>query len=123
MDLRQIEGYLASLPVKVRNLADGEWGIVVAGDSFGEPPLEVSLRARNGMLEARAYVLAPAEVPDAKVVLHWNRHVRLVRFGTTLSGELWVESEVPLRGLDPSDLDQLLARVLMAVRAARSDTG
>lgn len=120
VDPTQIDRYLASLPVRVRNLAEGEWGIVVEADSAAEPSLELSLRAKAGVLEARAFALPAAMVPDAQTVLHWNRHVQMVRFGTTLSGELWVEGEVPLKGLHPSDFDRLLAMVTTAVQAARS---
>ena len=45
---------------------------------------------------------------DPWMLLWWNRQTRMVRFGCTQSGEIWVHADLPAAAVDERALDRLL---------------
>src|SRR6478609_1877588 len=82
--------------VGARRLADGEWGLTVAD----EHPLDIGIRAAEGLLRVQAFAVAAADAPADEDALHWNRGTRLVRFARTRSGDLWVQAELFVSAAD-----------------------
>ncbi len=53
------------------------------------------------------------------MLLWWNRQTRLVRFGCTQSGEIWVHADLPAAAVDERALDRLLGLLCEGAVAAR----
>ena len=102
--------------VGARRLADGEWGLTVAD----EHPLDIGIRAAEGLLRIQAFAVAAADAPADEDALHWNRGTRMVRFARTRSGDLWVQADVLLDTASEAALDRVLGLVVEAARAARA---
>ena len=111
-----IDAYLSEL--SGRRLARGEWGLTVPAESAGGWPLHVGLRLADGLLTAQAPVLE--EEIDPWMLLWWNRQTRMVRFGCTRSGEIWVHADLPAAAVDERALDRLLGLLCEGAVAARS---
>jgi len=118
-----VDAYLAELPGDSRRLAKGEWGLTVPADAAGGEPLHVGLRLVDGLLTAKAPVLKADAGVDPWMLLRWNRQTRMVRFGCTQSGEIWVHADVPAAAVDARGLDRLLGLVCEGAVAARDCVG
>lgn len=110
-----IDAYLDELPA--RRVASNEWGLTVPADAAGGWPLHVGLRLADGLLTAKAPVLE--EEVDPWMLLWWNRQTRMVRFGCTQSGEIWVHADLPAVAVDERALDRLLGLVCEGAVAVR----
>ena len=99
-----------------RRVAEGEWGLEIecAGAS-----LHIGLRVSAGLLRAQAPVVE-AGVLDPSALLHRNRSLELVRYGSTRAGEVWVLGDVPAAD---ADLDRLLGALVEAAASARERAG
>jgi len=115
-----LDAYLAELPGESRRLAGGEWGLTVPAEAAGGWPLHVGLRLADGLLTAKAAVLDADSGVDPRMLLWWNRQTRLVRFGCTQSGEVWVHADLPVAAADEQGVDRLLGLVCEGAVAARS---
>lgn len=100
--------------VGARRLAEGEWGLTIAD----EHPLDIGIRAADGLVRIQAFALPAAAAPADEHVLHWNRTTRIVRFARTQSGDIWVQAELFADATDP--LDRVLGLVVEAARMARA---
>ncbi len=107
--------YMSSLEADVREVAPGEWGLVL--DSAGYV-LNVGLAIRGELLRAQAAVL-PAGLIDAHQLLYWNRQAPFVCFAENQAGELFVCGEIPLQSLDAEMLDRFLGLLLASATRAR----
>jgi hypothetical protein len=107
--------YMSSLEAEVREVAPGEWGLVL--DSAGYV-LNVGLTIRGPLLRAQAAVL-PAGLIDPHQLLYWNRQAPLVCFAENQAGELFVGGEIPLQSLDAEMLDRFLGLLLASATRAR----
>ena len=114
-----IDSYLDELPGESRRLARAEWGLTVPADAAGGRPLHVGLRIADGLLTARAPLLEAGADVDPWMLLRWNRQTRMVRFGCTRSGEIWVQADLPVAAVDARLLDRLLGLVCEGAVAAR----
>jgi hypothetical protein len=114
-----IDAYLGELPGDSRRLAPSEWGLTVPAESAGGRPLHVGLRIADGLLTAKAPVLAAGAGVDPWMLLWWNRQTRMVRFGCTQAGDVWVHADLPVASLDERALDRLLGLVCEGALAAR----
>jgi hypothetical protein len=112
-----VTAFLHDLGAPFREVADGEWGLVV--DDVGGRPLEVGIRLCDGLLMAQAWV-APAGVVDPHRLLHGNRLRRLARYAHSAAGEVHVHVDVPLGVVDAEALDRMLAALVEAAGAARN---
>ena len=101
--------------VGARRLAEGEWGLTIPD----EHPLDIGIRAADGLLRVQAFAVPAADAPADADVLHWNRATRMVRFARTRGGDLWVQADLPLAAAG-SHLDQVLGLVVEASRSARA---
>jgi hypothetical protein len=117
MDLpvERVGRYLSSLETEVREVAPGEWGLVL--DAAGHR-LDVGLAIRGPLLRAQAAVL-PAGVIDPHQLLYWNRQAPLVCFAENRAGEVFVCGELPLPSLDTEVLDRFLGLLLASATRAR----
>ncbi|MFL5895765.1 MAG: YbjN domain-containing protein [Thermoleophilaceae bacterium] len=114
MNSSSLDDYLAG--VGARSLTGGsEWGLTVEA----EWPLDIGIRLADGLLRVQAYVLPASRALADAELLHWNRHTRLVRFGRTRDGDIWVHGDLPAAAATPDELDRLLGLVVEAARAAR----
>lgn len=102
-----------------REVADGEWGLVL--EDVGGRPLEVGLRLRDGLLAAQAWV-APAGVLDPHLLLHRNRLGTLARYAHSSAGDVHVHAEAFADGLAVAQLDRLLGALVEAAETARAVT-
>jgi hypothetical protein len=91
----------------------------VPAESAGGWPLHVGLRLADGLLTAKAAVLDADSGVDPRMLLWWNRQTRLVRFGCTQSGEVWVHADLPVAAADEQGVDRLLGLVCEGALAAR----
>ena len=114
-----VEAYLAALPGTHRRLAHAEWGVTVEADGLGGWPLDVGVRVADELVRAQAPALGADAGIDPWLLLHWNRQTRLVRFSSTRSGEVWVQADTPVAGLDGRAVDRLLGLVVQAAARAR----
>ncbi len=114
-----VNEYLDGLPGGCRRLAHGEWGLTLPAESAGGWPCDVGIRVADELVRVQAYALESQDVLDPGVFLQWNRQTRLVRMGSTRSGDIWVLGDLPVRGLEERDLDRLLALVAEGVLAVR----
>jgi hypothetical protein len=106
---------MASLDTEVREVAPGEWGLVL--DAAGWV-LDVGVAIRGNLLRAQAAVL-PAGVIDPHQLLYWNRQAPLVCFAENRAGEVFVCGELPLESLEAETLDRFLGLLLASATRAR----
>jgi hypothetical protein len=110
-----VAAYMASLDTDAREVAPGEWGLVL--DSAGYV-LDVGLTIRGPLLRAQAAVLPPGLI-DPHQLLYWNRQAPLVCFAANRAGEIFVCGEIPLQSLDAEMLDRFLGLLLASATRAR----
>ena len=121
-----VDDYLARLPGESRRLGEGEWGVTIPAERAAGWPLDVGIRVADGLLRVQAYALSADDAINPWNFLHWNRDTRLIRFGCTRSGDIWVHGDVPVAGLDERGVDRLLGLVAegaIAARQAMADRG
>jgi hypothetical protein len=111
----RVASFMASLESEVRQVAPGEWGLVL--DSAGYV-LNVGVAIRGPLLRAQAAVLPPGVI-DPHQLLYWNRQAPLVCFAENRAGEVWVCGELPLESLDTEMLDRFLGLLLASATRAR----
>jgi Putative bacterial sensory transduction regulator len=111
----RVARFFASLESEVREVAPGEWGLVLDAAGY---VLEVGVAIRGSLLRAQAAVL-PAGVIDPHQLLYWNRQAPLVCFAENRAGEVYVCGELPLESLDPETLDRFLGLLLSSATRAR----
>ena len=104
-----------SLDGQVRQVAPGEWGLVLDAAGF---ELDVGVSIRGPLLRAQAAVL-PAGVIDPHQLLYWNRQAPLVCFAENRAGEVFVCGELPLESLEADVLDRFLGLLLASATRAR----
>ena len=113
-----VDGYLSGLAGPARRLAHAEWGLTLPAEAAGGHPLDVGVRIADELLRAQAFALPASPSLDPWLLLHWNRQTRLVRFGSTRAGDVWVHADAPVAGLDERGVDRLLGLLVQgAVRA------
>jgi hypothetical protein len=115
-----VNEYVEGLPGETRRLGHAEWGITVAPEQAGGWPLDVGLRIADGLLRAQAFVAPASDDINAWNFLHWNRQTRIVRFACTRSGDIWINGDVPVTGLDDEAVDRLLGLVAEGAVLARN---
>ncbi|PZS13291.1 MAG: hypothetical protein DLM64_03510 [Solirubrobacterales bacterium] len=111
----RIAGYVTSLETEVREVAAGEWGLVLDAAGY---VLDVGLMIRGPLLRAQAAVLPPGLI-DPHQLLYWNRQAPLVCFAENQAGEVFVSGELPLFSLDTEMLDRFLGLLLASATRAR----
>jgi hypothetical protein len=111
----RVAQFMASLDGQVREVAPGEWGLVLDAAGFG---LDIGVTIRGPLLRAQAAVL-PAGVIDPHQLLYWNRQAPLVCFAENQAGEVFVSGELPLQSLDTDMLDRFLGLLLASATRAR----
>ncbi len=111
----RIAGYVTSLETEVREVAPGEWGLVLEAAGY---VLDVGLMIRGPLLRAQAAVLPPGLI-DPHQLLYWNRQAPLVCFAENQAGEVFVSGELPLFSLDTEMLDRFLGLLLASATRAR----
>lgn len=111
----RVAAYLASLETEVREVAPGEWGLVLDAAGY---VLDVGVTIRGTLLRAQAAVL-PSGLLDPHQLLYWNRQAPLVCFAENQAGEVFVCGEVPLQSLDAELLDRFLGLLLASATRAR----
>lgn len=109
---------LRELDAEHRCPAPGEWGLSLP--DVGGHPLHVGLREDGDLLRVQAEACPAAWAPDPHWLLHRNRLGVLVRFTHSGGGDVWVQAEVPLRGLDAGIVERVLALVVQAAQDARA---
>jgi hypothetical protein len=114
-----VSEYIDNLPGETRRLGHAEWGITVAPDAAGGWPLDVGLRIADGLLRAQAFVAPANEAFNPWNFLHWNRQTRIVRFSCTRAGDIWINGDVPVAGLDHAAVDRLLGLIAEGAIFAR----
>ena len=115
-----VNEYVEALPGETRRLGHAEWGITVAPEQAGGWPLDVGLRIADGLLRAQAFVAPASDDINAWNFLHWNRQTRIVRFACTRSGDIWINGDVPVAGLDEQAVDRLLGLLAEGAVLARN---
>jgi hypothetical protein len=113
-----VDSYLSHL--NARRLAPGEWGVTLPADTGGGWPLEVGLRISDELLRIQAFAAPADSAPDDAGLLHWNRHTRIVRFGRTLDGDVWIHADIPVDSVDERRLDQVMGLIVEAALELRS---
>ncbi len=111
----RIAGYVTSLETEVREVAPGEWGLVLDAAGY---VLDVGLMIRGPLLRAQAAVLPPGLI-DPHQLLYWNRQAPLVCFAENQAGEVFVSGELPLFSLDTEMLDRFLGLLLASATRVR----
>jgi hypothetical protein len=91
----------------------------VPGERLDGEPLDVGVRLADGLLRVQAVALHGAADLDPWLLLFWNRQTRLVRFGSTRAGDVWVHADTPVAGLDERAVDRLLGLVVQGAARAR----
>lgn len=114
-----VDSYLNALGGETRRLAHAEWGVSIAAESAGGWPLDIGLRIADELLRAQAFVVPASDALDPWLFLHWNRQTRLVRFTSTRSGDIWLQADLPVAGLDERAIDRLLGLIVEGAIAAR----
>ena len=114
-----VDDYVSALPGETRRLGHAEWGLTVAAEQAGGWPLDVGLRIADGLLRVQAFALPADPAIDFGQLLHWNRGTRMARFACTASGDIWVQADVPVAGLDDAGVDRALGLVAEGALAAR----
>ena len=110
-----VRRFMSSLPGEVREVAPGEWGLVLDAAGF---ELHVGVSVRGSLLRAQSAVL-PAGVIDPHQLLYWNRQAPLICFAENQAGEIFVCGELPLASLGSEMLDQFLGLLLASATRAR----
>ena len=113
-----IDRYVSALPGETRRLGPGQWGITVEPES--PSALDIGLRISNELLKVQAFVASQHPMLDPWLFLAWNRQTRLIRFGATKSGDIWINADVPLVGLDEQTLDRVLGLVVEGAVTGRN---
>ena len=111
----RVHRFMASLEGQVREVAPGEWGLVLDAAGFA---LDVGVSIRGSLLRAQAAVL-PSGVIDPHQLLYWNRQAPLICFAENQAGEVFVCGELPLESLDSDMLDRFLGLLLASATRAR----
>jgi hypothetical protein len=111
----RVARYMSSLEAEVREVAPGEWGLVLDAAGY---VLNVGLTIRGSLLRAQAAVL-PTGLIDPHQLLYWNRQAPLVCFAENQAGEVFVCGELPLPSLDTEMLDRFLGLLLASATRAR----
>jgi len=106
---------MASLDSEVREVAPGEWGLVLDAAGY---VLNVGVAIRGNLVRAQAAVL-PAGVIDPHQLLYWNRQAPLVCFAENRAGEVFVCGEIPLDSMSTDMLDRFLGLLLASATRAR----
>jgi hypothetical protein len=114
-DAGVVARYMSSLEADVREVAPGEWGLVLDAAGY---VLDVGLTVRGPLLRAQAAVLPPGLI-DPHQLLYWNRQAPLICFAENQAGEVFVSGEVPLQSLDAELLDRFLGLLLASATRAR----
>jgi hypothetical protein len=114
-DAAHITRYMSSLETQVREVAPGEWGLVLDAAGY---PLEVGVSIRGELVRAQAAVL-PSGVIDPHQLLYWNRQAPFVCFAENMAGEVFVCGELPVAALDHETLDRFLGLLLASAVRAR----
>jgi hypothetical protein len=114
-----VDAYLSGLPASTRRLAAAQWGLTLEPAAGGEQPLEVGLRIDAGLLRAQALAVSADARLDPRLLLNWNRQTRLLRFGSTRAGDVWMHDDVPVAGLDERGVDRLLGLLVEGALRAR----
>ena len=107
--------FLTGLDTEVREVAPGEWGIVLDAAGY---VLDVGLTVKGSLLRAQAAVLPP-EVINPHQLLYWNRQSPLVSFAQNMAGEVFVCGELPVESLQTETLDRFLGLLLANATRAR----
>jgi hypothetical protein len=110
-----VEAYIAELEGETRQVAFAEWGITV--DAAGWP-LHVGVAIRDGVLRAQAQVIEPGRI-EPHDLLRWNRQIPFLRFAHTRDGEVWIQGDLPLVAVSPSELDRFLGLLVLTATQAR----
>lgn len=113
--MAHIREFIATLETEVREVAPGEWGLVLDAAGYA---LEVGVAVRGELLRAQAAVL-PAEMIDPHQLLYWNRQAPFVCFAENMAGEVFVCGELPIASLDHETLDRFLGLLLASAARAR----
>lgn len=103
-----VDAYLSALPGPARRLAHAEWGLTLEPEAAGGHPLEAGIRIVDELLRAQAFAAPAHPALDPWLLLHWNRQTRVVRFGSTRAGDVWVHADAPVGALDERAVDRLL---------------
>ena len=82
-------------------------------------PLDIGIRAADGLVRIQAFAVPAADAPASEDVLHWNRATRIVRFARTRDGDVWVQADLVLASAG-EEIDRVLGLVVEAARAARA---
>ena len=99
--------FLQAAEVPFREVAHGEWGLVVDG-------CEIGLRLAGGLLAAQCWA-APAGRVDPHLLLHHNRLGVLARYAHSAAGEVHVHAEIPEGAVVvPGALDRMLGALVEA---------
>lgn len=114
-----VDAYVSALPGETRRLADSEWGITVASEQARGWPLEIGVRVADGLLRVQAFAVPASDELNPWNFLHWNRQTRQIRFACTRSGDIWVQGDLPVAGLDEQAVDRLLGLVVEGALNAR----
>jgi hypothetical protein len=110
-----VDAYIDGLDGETRRVAFAEWGITV--DAAGWP-LHVGVAIRDGVLRAQAQVIEAGRI-DPHDLLRWNRQIPFVRFAHTSEGEVWIQGDLPLVAVSPTELDRFLGLLVLSVTQAR----
>ena len=113
--IERVAGFLAHLETEVRQVAPGEWGLVLDAAGY---VLDVGLAIRGTLLRAQAAVLPP-DMIDPHQLLYWNRQAPLVCFAENRAGEVLICGELPLESLETDTLDRFLGLLLAGAARAR----
>lgn len=114
-----LESFLHELGQPWRRAGPGAWGITLP--EVGGRPLDVGLAVREqlpALLVLQAPVCGPG-VADPAALLHRNRRLTLVRFSTTLAGEVWLQGDLPWPLVGPALLERALASLVQAAEDVR----
>jgi hypothetical protein len=115
---QRIDAYLGG--IGARRLAPNEWGLTLPAESGGGWPVDMSVRIADGLLRVQALATTAEHAPDDAELLHWNRNTRIIRFGRTLEGDIWIHADLPLEAVDEQRLDQVMGLILEAVLDVRT---
>ncbi|MGO9750840.1 MAG: hypothetical protein ACLP8S_18405 [Solirubrobacteraceae bacterium] len=111
----RVARFMCSLETAVREVAPGEWGLVLDAGGY---VLNVGVAIRGAFLRAQAAVL-PGGVIDPHQLLYWNRQAPLVCFAENRAGEVFVCGELPLESLETETLDRFLGLLVASASRAR----
>jgi hypothetical protein len=114
-----VDAYVTALPGETRRLGQAEWGVTLRAETAAGHPLDLGLRIADELLRVQAFALPTQDGLDPWVFLRWNRQTRLVRFGATRSGDIWVHGDLPVHAVDERSLDRLLGLTVEGALAVR----